>query len=140
MAGMSSAWQSVLAGLPILVVHLLLTTGLLLGGVALYVSLAPYRELELIREGNVAGAIVLSGQTFGLVIPLGMMLATAVNIPDIILWGVITVVLQFIAIAAVRLSIRHLPALIKRGDIAPALLLACAQVAAGILTASALAR
>ena len=140
MAGMSSAWQSVLAGLPILVVHLLLTTGLLLGAVALYVSLAPYRELELIREGNVAGAIVLSGQTFGLVIPLGMMLATAVNIPDIILWGVITVVLQFIAIAAVRLSIRHLPALIKRGDIAPALLLACAQVAAGILTASALAR
>jgi putative membrane protein len=140
MAGMSSAWQSVLAGLPILVVHLLLTTGLLLGGLALYAWLAPYRELELIREGNVAGAVVLSGQTLGLVIPLGMMLATAVNIPDIILWGAITVVLQFIAIGAVRLSIRHLPALIKRGDIAPALLLACAQIAAGILTASALAR
>jgi|SRR5579864_669232 len=140
MTGMSSAWQSVLAGLPILVVHLALTTGFLLGGVALYVSLAPYRELELIREGNVAGAVVLSGQTLGLVIPLGMMLATAVNIPDIILWGVITVVLQFIAIAAVRLSIRNLPALIKRGDTAPALVLACAQISAGILIAAALAR
>ena len=140
MAGMTSAWQSVLAGLPILVVHLLLTIGLLLGGIALYMAFNPYRELELIREGNVAGAVVLSGQTLGLVIPLSMMLATAVNIPDIVLWGVITIALQFIAIAAVRLSIRHLPALIKRGDIAPALVLACAQVAAGILNAAALAR
>lgn len=140
MAGMTSAWQSVLAGLPILVVHLLLTIGLLLGGIALYMAFNPYRELELIREGNVAGAVVLSGQTLGLVIPLSMMLATAVNIPDIVLWGVVTVVLQFIAIGAVRLSIRHLPALIKRGDIAPALVLASAQVAAGILNAAALAR
>src|SRR5215469_3321728 len=140
MAGMTSAWQSVLAGLPILLVHLALTTALLLGGIALYISFAPYREMELIREGNVAGAVVLSGQTLGLVIPLSMMLATAVNVPDIVLWGAITVVLQFIAIAAVRLSIRHLPALIKRGDIAPAMLLACAQITAGILTAAALAR
>src|SRR5579864_6802982 len=140
MTGMSSAWQSVLAGLPILVVHLALTTGFLLGGVALYVSLAPYRELELIREGNVAGAVVLSGQTLGLAIPLSMMLATAVNIGDIVLWGIVTVVLQFIAIAAVRLSIHHFTAHIRRGDIAPAMVLACAQITAGILNAAALAR
>jgi len=121
-------------------VHLVLTTALLLGGVALYVRMAPYHELEQIREGNVAAAVVLSGQTLGLCIPLAMMLATSVSIPDIVLWGIIAIVLQFVAIAAVRLSIHHLPALIKRGHIPPALVLACAQVVAGILNAAALSR
>ncbi len=135
---MTSAWQSILAGLPILLVHLALTTVLLIGGVALYVSFAPYRELELIREGNVAAAIVLAGQTLALAIPLAAMMAHSVSAPDILLWGVVTIILQFIAIVAVRLTIHHLTALIRRGDIASALVLACGQVAAGILNAAAL--
>ncbi len=138
MGGMESAWHSVLAGLPTLLVHLALTTGLLIGGVAIYVSFAPYRELELIREGNVAAAIVLSGQTLALAIPLSAMMAHSVSIPDIVLWGVITIALQFIAIVAVRLTIHHLTALIRRGDIASALVLASGQIVAGILNAAAL--
>jgi putative membrane protein len=134
----TSAWHSILAGLPILLVHLALTAGLLIGGVALYVSFAPYRELELIREGNVAAAIVLSGQTLALAIPLAAMMAHSVSVPDIILWGLVAIVVQFIAIAAVRLTIHHLTELIRRGDIASALVLACGQVAAGILNAAAL--
>jgi putative membrane protein len=136
----NSAWNSVLAGLPILLVHLALTTGILIGGITLYVKLAPYRELELIREGNVAAAIVLSGQTMGLTIPLAAMLATSVSVPDILFWGVITIALQFLAIAAVRLTIHHVPALIKQGQVAPAVVLACGQIAAGILNAAALSR
>ena len=137
---MTSAWNSVLAGLPILLVHLALTTGILIGGVALYIKMAPYRELELIREGNIAAAIVLSGQTMGLTIPLAAMLATSVSVPDIVFWGVITIILQFLAIAAVRLTIHHLPALIQKGEVAPAVVLACGQIAAGILNAAALSR
>jgi putative membrane protein len=136
----NSAWNSVLAGLPILLVHLALTTGILIGGVALYIKMAPYRELELIREGNIAAAIVLSGQTMGLTIPLAAMLATSVSVPDIVFWGVITIILQFLAIAAVRLTIHHLPALIQKGEVAPAVVLACGQIAAGILNAAALSR
>jgi len=136
----NSAWNSVLAGLPILLVHLALTTGILMAGLAGYVLFAPYRELELIREGNVAAAIVLSGQTLGLTIPLAAMLANSVSVPDILLWGAITIALQFMAIAAVRLSIHHLPALIKKGEVAPAVVLACGQIAAGILNAAALSR
>jgi putative membrane protein len=137
---MTSAWNSVLAGLPVLLVHLALTTGLLLAGVTGYVLFAPYRELELVRQGNVAAAIVLSGQTLALTIPLSAMLATSVSIPDIVLWGIIAIIIQFIAILAVRLSIHHMTALIKRGDIAPAVVLACSQIAAGILNAAALSR
>lgn len=135
---MANAWLSVIAGLPVLLVHLAVTTALLLGGLSIYVVFAPYRELELVREGNPAAAIVLSGQTLALAIPLAVMMANSVNVPDIVLWGVITILLQFIAIVAARLSIHHLPALIERGEIAPALVLACAQIAAGILNAAAM--
>lgn len=137
---MTSAWNSVLVGLPILLVHLALTISLLMAGLAGYVFLAPYGELELIRKGNVAAALVLSGQTLGLTIALAAMLATSVSVPDIVLWGVITIVLQFIAIAAVRLSIHHLTELVRRGDIAPAMVLACGKIAAGVLIAAALSR
>jgi putative membrane protein len=134
----TAAWASLLSGLPVLLVHLAVTAGILVGGVALYIRLAPYHELECIRAGNSAAAIVLSGQTFGLAIPLAAMMANSVNVPDIVLWGCVTLILQFFAIVAVRLSIPHLPALIRRGEIAPALVLACAQIVAGLLNAAAM--
>jgi len=135
---MTSAWLSVLAGLPILIIHLAITTALLIGGVALYVSLAPYREFTLIREGNVAAAIILSGQTFALAIPLAAMLAHSVSVPDLVLWGLVTMFLQFIAIAAARLAVPKLPQLIQRGEIGPALVAASALIVTGILNAAAM--
>jgi hypothetical protein len=67
---MNAVWHGVLIGLPILLIHLTVTTALLIGGVAIYVyAAAPYREIEQIREGNVAAAIVLSGQILAIAIP-----------------------------------------------------------------------
>jgi putative membrane protein len=73
-----------------------------------------------------------------LAIPLGAMLAHSVSLPDIALWGVVTVILQLIAFAAVALVVRNLPAAIERGEIAPALLLAAAQIVAGVFNAAAM--
>lgn len=134
----NAAWISLLIGLPILLIHLAVTTCLLIGGVALYVYAAPYRELKLIREGNVAAAIVLSGQTLAIAIPLAAMMANSVNVMEITLWGVVTLVLQFIAVMAARLLISQLGLQIARGDIAAALVLAVGQAAAGILIAAAM--
>src|SRR5260221_1754583 len=133
-----AAWNSVVAGLPVLLVHLATTTGLFLAGLVVYVWLTPYREIALIRAGNVAAAIVLSGQMLALAIPLAAMMAHSVNLPDILLWGLVTVVLQLIAFAAVAVLIRRLPAAIERGDVAPALVLACGQIVAGLLNAAAM--
>lgn len=135
---MHAVWQSMLIGLPVLLVHLAVTTGLLIGGVALYVYAAPYREFELIREGNVAAAIVLSGQTLAIAIPLAAMMANSVNVMDIALWGIVTLILQFIAVLAARLTISELRSRIVRGDIAAALVLAIGQIAAGLLNAAAM--
>ena len=57
---MNAAWHSVLVGLPVLLIHLALTTGLLLAGLGLYMRFAHCRELELLRKGNMAAAIAFS--------------------------------------------------------------------------------
>lgn len=135
---MFAAWNSVLAGLPVLLAQLAVTTALFAVGLVVYVWLTPYRELKLLREGNVAAAIVIVGEMLALVVPLAAMLAHSVNVPDILLWGIITIILQLIAAGAVALVVRHLPAAIERGEIAPALVLAGAQISAGILNAAAM--
>jgi putative membrane protein len=135
---MLAAWNSVVAGFPVLLAQLATTTGLFVIGLAIYIWLTPYRELKLVRDGNIAAAITLAGQMLALAIPLGAMLAHSVSLPDIALWGVVTVILQLIAFAAVALVVRNLPAAIERGDIAPALLLAAAQIVAGIFNAAAM--
>ena len=135
---MNAAWESAVAGLPFLLVHLAVTTALLVGGVAIYVTAAPFRELKLIRQGNVAAAIVLSGQTLALAIPLAMMMARSISVPDILLWGIVAIIVQFVAVIAARLSIPNLRAAIGRGEIGPALVLVTAQLAAALLNAAAL--
>ncbi|HXE26976.1 MAG TPA: DUF350 domain-containing protein [Stellaceae bacterium] len=135
---MLAAWNSVIAGFPVLLVQLATTTLLFIIGLAIYIWLTPYRELKLIREGNVAAAITLSGQMLALAIPLGGMLAHSVNLADIVLWGVVALILQLIAFAAAAVLVRHLPQAIERGDIASALVLAAAQIVAGIFNAAAM--
>lgn len=135
---MSAAWNSVLIGLPVLLVHLALTTGLLLAGLGFYLRFAHCRELELLREGNLAAAIVFGGQMLALGIPLSAMLANSVNVPDIVLWGLITVILQFVAIFCLRRLLPGLPDSVLQGKVAPAVVYACGQLTTGLITAAAL--
>ena len=135
---MDAAWNSVLVGLPVFLLHWTVTTALLIAGVGVYISFAPYRELELIREGNTAAAVVLAGQTLALGIPLAAMLANSVSVPDLVLWGVVALLLQAVAVVVTRILIHRLCAHIARGEIGPALVLATGQVMAGILTAAAI--
>jgi len=135
---MLAAWNSVVAGFPVLVTQLATTTLLFIIGIAIYIWLTPYRELTLIRQGNIAAAITLSGQMLALAIPLGGMLAHSVNLADVALWGAIAVVLQLIAFAAAAVLVRDLPKAIERGEIASALVLAAAQIVAGIFNAAAM--
>lgn len=135
---MHAAWNSVVAGFPVLLLQLAVTTGIFVVGLVIYFSLTPYRELKLLRQGNTAAATVLAGEMLALAVPLAAMLAHSANVPDILLWGAITILLQLIAAAAVAAVLRHLPAAIERGEIAPALVVAATQLSAGILNAAAM--
>ena len=135
---MLAAWNSVMAGFPALVTQLALTTLLFVIGLVIYIWLTPYRELRLIRDGNVAAAITLSGEMLALAIPLGGMLAHSVSLADVLLWGIVTVILQLIAFGAAAVLVRGLSKAIERGEVASALVLATAQVVAGIFNAAAM--
>lgn len=135
---MHAAWNSLLIGFPVLLLHLALTAGLLLVGLAIYLKFLHINELEHLREGNIAAAIVFSGQLLALAIPLSAMMANSINAPGIILWGCVTVVLQLIAIILLRLLLPGLREHLVRGDVAPAMVYASGQIVTGLLTAAAL--
>ena len=42
-----------------------------------YVNVTPYDEIALIRQGNIAAAIGLSGALFGFALPVANVIATA---------------------------------------------------------------
>ena len=90
---MDSLMQSI-AGFPAFLLYFVLALILLALFVAIYTRVTPYREIALIREGNVAASISLSGALIGLVLPLASAIAHSVSPLDMVAWGVIALVVQ----------------------------------------------
>lgn len=103
---------------------------------AIYVAVTPYREIKLIREGNVAAAVTLGGAMFGFMFPLSSAIAFSVNLTDMLLWGAIALGVQLLAFALVWLIVPRLKHDIVANKTAPALLLAFVSVAIGMINAA----
>jgi putative membrane protein len=134
---MNNLWQS-LSGFPNFALYFVLGVILLGAFIAVYLRLMPYRELELIREGNVAAAISLSGAVLGFVLPLASAVAHSINPVDMAAWAAIAFVAQMIVYFAVSRLVPHFGEAIRAGKIAPATLLAALAVAVGVLNAACL--
>ena len=129
--------QSFLAGFPVLLMHFLVTVVMLVVGVTIYVWITPHKDVALVREGNVAAAISLSGAILGLAIPLAMSMSVSVNGADIVIWGLLTLVIQLIVFRLADLLLRDLSARIEAGEVAAALLLSAIKLAVAAITAAA---
>lgn len=134
-----SVLQSLASGLPVLVVQFIAAAGVYGAGIAIYLRLTPFHELDLVRGGNVAAAITLAGALVGLAIPIGMTLAHSLNVADILIWGGVSAALQALAFGAASLMLRGLVAAVERGDVAAAIVAAATQLAVGIINAGAMA-
>jgi putative membrane protein len=134
---MNTLWQSI-AGLPNFLLYFALALVLLAVFAAVYVRVTTYRELALIRSGNIAAAISLSGALIGFVLPLASAIAHSVNPVDMVAWGAIALVVQLIVYAAVSRLVPHFREAIEAGRAAPAMLLAALAVSVGILNAACL--
>lgn len=67
-----------------------------------YSLCTPHREFALIREGNSAAAIQLSGTFLGFAVPLSVVIANSVSVLDMLLWGAVAAIVQlavFVVIA-----------------------------------------
>lgn len=138
-AMIESVLQSLASGLPVLVIQFIAAAGVYGAGIAIYLRLTPFHELDLVRAGNVAAAVTLSGALVGLAIPIGMTLAHSLNVADILIWGSVSAALQAIAFGAANLALRGLAAAVERGDVAAAIVAAATQLAVGIINAGAMA-
>lgn len=135
---MQPVLDSFIAGLPVLLLHLGVTLAMLAGAVAVYVWSTPHKEFALIREGNNAAALSLSGAILGLALPLAVCMAVSVNVFDIVVWGVLTLVVQIVVFRVVDLLLRDLPERIDKGEIGPAAVLAAIKLAVAFVNAAAI--
>jgi putative membrane protein len=103
-----------------------------------YMKSTPYRELELIRGGNTAAAITLSGAMIGFTLPLASVVANSVNIVDMLLFAVLAGVVQVIVFVVGRTILPGLPGSIEDGNVAKATLIAAMSICVGLLNAAAL--
>ncbi len=130
--------QSFATGFPVLLLHFSLTLAMLAGGVVLYTFITPHKDFALVREGNLAAAISLSGAILGLAIPLAFCMAASVSMAEIIIWGLLAVVVQLLVFRLSDLLLRDLSTRIEAGEMAPAVLLAGIKLSVAAINAAAI--
>ncbi len=111
---------------------------LLVAFTLIYTKVTPYNEIALIREGNTAAAISLSGALVGFAMPLASTVANAVNLIDLMLFAVLATVVQLVVFVFARMLMPGLTESIESGNVAKATFLAAVSVAVGMLNAAAL--
>ncbi|MDJ0956586.1 MAG: DUF350 domain-containing protein [Arenicellales bacterium] len=133
-----SVVQSLVSGLPVLVLHFGITVAMLIAGIWVYTKITPYNEFKLIREGNTAAAVSLSGACIGLAIPLAFCMAASVNVLDIVLWGIAAIVIQLIGFRVTDWLLKDLPSRIQSGEMGPAILLVAIKFSIASINAAAI--
>ena len=134
---MDAAIQSFLAGIPFLLSHFGVTVLMLVIGVFIYMWITSHDERALIREGNTAAAISLAGAILGLAIPLAFCMASSVNVYDIVIWGIVTLVIQLATFWIIDIWLRDLSKRIEEGQVGTAILLVSVKLAVASVNAAA---
>jgi putative membrane protein len=124
------------AGFDDFLAYLALALVLLAIFVALYIRVTPYREVALIREGNMAASFSLSGAILGFVVPLASAVQHSVSLVDMAIWGLIAMAVQIAAFVVVKLLIPSITEDIPAGKGAQGFFLGSLSLAVGLLNAA----
>ena len=131
--------QAFATGVPVTLLHAGVTLAMLVLGAVVYALLTPYKEVQLIREGNSAAAISLGGVVIGLAAPLAVSLSASPSVLEIVIWGVASTAVQLLVFRITDLFLAGLPARIEEGETAAAALLTAARLASALILAAAVA-
>ena len=124
------------AGFDDFLVYLAVSLVLLALFIAIYIRVTPYREMALIREGNMAASFSLSGALLGFIVPLASAVTHSVNLVDMVIWGVIAMLVQIAAFVAVKLLIPSITRDIPEGKGAQGFFLGSISLGVGLLNAA----
>lgn len=139
MLDFSAPVNAFVSGFPDFVVQLGVALGLFITSLIVYVMMTPHRELELIRAGNPSAALAFGGVVVGLAIPLASCLEHAFGVWDLLIWGVVTLLIQLLAFRFADIFLRGLPRRIAEGDVAAAIFLMSIKLGLGLIVAGAIA-
>ncbi len=128
--------MAILSTLPAFLLYFVSSCVLTAIFLAIYVNITPYKEFELIKQGNIAPAISVSGALLGFVLALASVIKNSLNIVDMVVWGVVAMIVQLLAFGVVRLMFKTLTDGIVNNNIAKAIFLAFVSVVFGILNAA----
>ena len=103
-----------------------------------YVNVTPYDEIALIRQGNTAAAISLSGALFGFAMPVANVIAHSDTLGDLAAWGALAGVIQLLTYLVARFALPHLTEDIPAGKISEATFLAALSITVGLINAACL--
>lgn len=135
----SAPLNAFVAGFPNFIIQLGVALGLFVASLVIYVLMTPHKELALIRAGNPSAALAFGGVVVGLAIPLGSCLAYAFGLWDLIIWGVITLLLQLLAFRFADIFLHGLPKRIAEGDVAAAIFLMSVKIGIALIISGAIA-
>lgn len=127
------------AGFPDFIIQLGVALGLFVASLIIYVLMTPHKELALIRAGNPSASLAFGGVVVGLAIPLGSCLAHSFGVWDLLIWGVVTLLLQLLAFRFADIFLRGLPRRIAEGDVAAAVFLMSVKIGLALILSGAVA-
>lgn len=104
----------------------------------IYERITPYRELHLMREGNVAAALSFGGAMLGFALTFVSSAMHAASVPQFVLWACIGGLTQILAYILAAVVIRRVKDHIINGNVAVGLGMFFTSVTVGALNAAAL--
>ena len=103
-----------------------------------YLKITPARELELIKNGNVACALSLSGAMIGFCITLVSSILHSVGMLSFMIWGLAAAVIQILVYFAATHLIKDANQELLNNNVAVGVLFFGLSVSIGILNAASL--
>jgi putative membrane protein len=125
-----------LAGLPAFLVYFCTALVAVVAYLFVYTRVTPHDEFLLIRDNNPAAAIALGLSLVGFALPLVSAIAHSANVWDCLIWGVIALIVQIVVYYIVKIPVPNLSQRIAGGELAAAIWLGLASLAAGALNAA----
>ncbi len=127
-----------LEGLPTFLMFFAVAVALVAAYLALYTLATAHNEFALIRRNVISAAVALGLSLVGFSLPLASAIVHAQTLVDCVVWGLVALLVQIAAYWLVRALLPNLSQRIAADELAAALFLGAASLAAGIINAAAM--
>lgn len=118
--------------------YLLTAIVMVMGFAFAYEKITPPREIQLIKNGNLACALSYGGAIIGFCAALVSAMTHSVSWLDFILWGILAAVVQIGLFFAVMRIIRGAVIELENNNVAVGAFLCCLSIGIGLLNAACL--